>query len=44
MRTQRLVVLHVTVRNTRGEDRHSLKTDGATVYENGKPQPISTLK
>ena len=40
----RLVVLHVTVRNTRGEIVTSLDRSAFTVYENGKPQPISIFR
>src|SRR5262249_38399197 len=37
----RLVVLHATVRNSRGELIKDLEKDAFTVYENGKPQPIT---
>ena len=36
----RLVVLHATVRNTRGELVTNLERSAFTVYENGKRQPI----
>jgi VWFA-related protein len=39
----RLVVLHPTVRNGRGELVTSLDRDAFTVYENGTPQPITVF-
>ena len=36
----RLVVVHATVRNGRGEIVTTLNRDAFTVYENGKRQPI----
>lgn len=40
----RLVVLHVSVRNARGEVVTDLKRDAFTVYENGKQQPVSVFR
>jgi VWFA-related protein len=40
----RLVVLHATVRNSRGELVTNLDRDAFTVYENGKPQPIRVFR
>lgn len=40
----RLVVLHVTVRNTHGELVTNLDRGAFTVYENGKPQPLSIFR
>jgi Ca-activated chloride channel homolog len=40
----RLVVLHVTVRNARGELVTDLQQDGFSVYENGKPQVIAQFR
>jgi len=40
----RLVVLHVSVRNARGEMVTTLNRDAFTVYENGKRQPISVFR
>jgi VWFA-related protein len=40
----RLVVLHATVRNARGELATSLERDAFTVYENGKRQPITLFR
>jgi VWFA-related protein len=37
----RLVVVRATVQNTRGELVTNLERDAFTVYENGKPQPIT---
>ena len=37
----RLVVVQATVQNTRGELVTNLERDAFTVYENGKPQPIT---
>ena len=40
----RLVVLHPTVRNSHGELVTSLERGAFTVYENGKPQPITVFR
>jgi len=40
----RLVMLHVTVRNARGELVTDLGQDGFSVYENGKPQAIAQFR
>jgi Ca-activated chloride channel homolog len=40
----RLVVLHVSVRNARGELVTTLDRDAFTVYENGKRQPVSVFR
>jgi Ca-activated chloride channel family protein len=40
----RLVVLHATVRNARGELVTGLERRAFTVYENGKPQPITIFR
>jgi VWFA-related protein len=40
----RLVVLHVTVRNARGEVVTNLERDAFTVFENGKQQPVSVFR
>ena len=40
----RLVVLHVTVRNRRGDLVTNLDRQAFTVYENGKQQPISIFR
>jgi Ca-activated chloride channel family protein len=40
----RLVVVHATVRNARGELVTTLERDAFTVYENGKPQPITVFR
>jgi Ca-activated chloride channel family protein len=40
----RLVVLHVSVRNTRGEIVTTLDRDAFRVYENGKRQPITLFR
>ena len=40
----RLVVVHATVRNARGELVTTLERDAFTVYENGKRQPISVFR
>ena len=40
----RLVVLHATVRNARGELVTTLERDAFTVYENGKRQPITLFR
>jgi Ca-activated chloride channel homolog len=40
----RLVVLHATVRNARGELATTLPRDAFTVYENGKRQPIALFR
>ncbi|HEY2904504.1 MAG TPA: VWA domain-containing protein [Vicinamibacterales bacterium] len=40
----RLVVLHATVRNSRGELVTGLERSAFTVYENGKRQPISLFR
>jgi Ca-activated chloride channel homolog len=40
----RLVVLHATVKNTQGEIVTDLEQRAFTVYENGKPQPISVFR
>jgi Ca-activated chloride channel homolog len=40
----RLVVVHPTVRNRRGELVTGLDRGAFTVYENGKPQPISVFR
>jgi VWFA-related protein len=40
----RLVVVHATVRNTRGELVTSLERGAFTVYENGKRQPIMLFR
>jgi VWFA-related protein len=40
----RLVVLHVTVRNARGDVITNLDRDAFTVYENGRRQPISIFR
>src|SRR6478672_291820 len=40
----RLVVLHVSVRNARGEMVTTLNRDAFAVYENGKRQPISVFR
>lgn len=40
----RLVVLQVSVRNTRGEVVTNLPRSAFTVYENGKEQPISVFR
>src|SRR3979490_1988948 len=37
----RLVVVQATVQNTRGEVGTNRERDAFTVYENGKPQPIT---
>ncbi len=40
----RLVVLHVTVRNGRGEVVTNLDRDAFAVFENGKRQPVSVFR
>lgn len=40
----RLVVLHVTVRNARGEVVTNLERGAFTVFENGRPQPVSVFR
>jgi Ca-activated chloride channel family protein len=40
----RLVVLHVTVRNARGEVVTNLGRDAFAVFENGKQQPVSVFR
>jgi VWFA-related protein len=40
----RLVVVHATVRNARGEPVTSLEREAFTVYENGKRQPITLFR
>jgi Ca-activated chloride channel homolog len=40
----RLVVLHVSVRNARGEIVTTLDRDAFSVYENGKHQPITVFR
>ena len=40
----RLVVLHVSVRNARGEIVTTLDRDAFSVYENGKRQPITVFR
>ena len=40
----RLVVLHVTVRNSRGEVVTNLNQGAFTVYENGRRQPITLFR
>jgi Ca-activated chloride channel family protein len=40
----RLVVLHATVKNSRGEIVTGLEQRAFTVYENGKPQPIRVFR
>jgi Ca-activated chloride channel family protein len=40
----RLVVVHATVRNARGELVTTLERDAFTVYENGKRQPIAMFR
>ena len=40
----RLVVVHATVRNARGELVTTLERDAFTVYENGKRQPIAVFR
>ena len=40
----RLVVLHATVKNSRGELVTNLGQDAFTVYENGKRQPIAVFR
>lgn len=40
----RLVVLHTTVRNARGELVTTLERSAFTVYENGKKQPITLFR
>ena len=40
----RLVVVHATVRNARGELVTSLERSAFTVYENGKRQPITLFR
>jgi VWFA-related protein len=40
----RLVVLHATVRNSRGEAVTGLERSAFTVYENGKRQPITLFR
>jgi VWFA-related protein len=40
----RLVVLHVSVRNARGEVVTNLSRDAFSVFENGKPQPVSVFR
>jgi len=40
----RLVVLHATVRNARGELVTGLARNAFTVYENGRPQPITIFR
>jgi Ca-activated chloride channel homolog len=40
----RLVTLHPTVRNGRGELVTGLDRDAFTVYENGRPQPITVFR
>src|SRR5262245_9410358 len=40
----RLVVLHATVRNGRGELLTGLDSTAFTVYENGKRQPITLFR
>lgn len=40
----RLVVLHVTVRNGRGEVVPHLDRTAFSVYENGRPQPLSVFR
>jgi Ca-activated chloride channel homolog len=40
----RLVVVHATVRNARGELVTALERDAFTVYENGKRQPIAVFR
>ena len=40
----RLVVLQVTVRNARGEVVTNLGRDAFTVYEDGRPQPVSIFR
>jgi Ca-activated chloride channel homolog len=40
----RLVVLHVSVRNARGELVTTLDRDAFTVYENGKRQPVTVFR
>jgi VWFA-related protein len=40
----RLVVLHATIRNARGEIVTSLERSAFTVYENGKRQPITFFR
>ena len=40
----RLVVVHATVRNTRGELVTTLERGAFTVYENNKRQPITLFR
>jgi Ca-activated chloride channel homolog len=40
----RLVVLHATVRNARGELVTNLERGAFTVYENAKPQPVTLFR
>ena len=40
----RLVVLHVSVRNGRGEVVTNLNKDAFSVYENGKAQPVTVFR
>ena len=40
----RLVVIHATVRNARGELVTDLQRDAFTVYENGKRQPVTLFR
>jgi Ca-activated chloride channel homolog len=40
----RLVVLHATVRNRRGEVVANLERNRFTVFENGRPQPITLFR
>ncbi|HEX6463998.1 MAG TPA: VWA domain-containing protein [Vicinamibacterales bacterium] len=40
----RLVVLHVSVRNSRGEVVTNLPRDAFSVYENGKQQPVRVFR
>ena len=40
----RLVVLHVSVRNGRGEVVTNLNRDAFSVYENGKAQPVTVFR
>lgn len=40
----RLVVLHATVKNRRGELVTNLERNRFTVFENGKPQPITVFR
>lgn len=39
-----LVVLHATVKNRRGEPVTNLERSAFTVYENGRPQPITIFR